>query len=103
MSMSGPVIVGVVALLLAMSGFSLSNLFVTAMIGEINRKSDDKNAISYFGYHPSKAIFIFREYRRLYPSGRFHIYAIGGMVLAFVGVVTAFIIMVTVPGLIPSR
>ena len=53
-----------------------------AMIGEINGRLPENERISYLGFHLGKLIRIWREYRRLYPTGRLHIHA---AVLAVVG------------------
>jgi hypothetical protein len=78
-------IAGLICFSLGMTGVFLANILVTAMIGEINRRRGDENLISYFGFTPPKTALIFQEYRRLYPSGRLHQYAIGAFALCVIG------------------
>ena len=63
-------VIRTIAFCAALSGVILANLFVLLMIGEINRKKEDG------------------EYRRLYPNGKLHIYALAmfalGMIALFV-------------------
>ena len=81
-------VIGIIAFCAALSGVILANLFVLMMIGEINRKKEDGKLISYFGSTPPKTLQIFGEYRRLYPNGKLHIYALAmfarGMIALFV-------------------
>jgi hypothetical protein len=79
--MSTRVVAGIILITLGLSAVFLVNLFVTMMIGEINRGRQDPDVISYFAFRPAKMLRIFREYRRLYPGGKLHIYAV-----AFFGV-----------------
>lgn len=74
--MGARVIAGIILFCVTLSAVFLSNLFVTMMIGEINRKRQESDLISYFGFTPPKTLRIFREYRRLYSDGRLHIYAL---------------------------
>jgi hypothetical protein len=78
-------IAGMVLFGIGMTGIFLANIFLTMMIGEVNRKRPEGNLISYFGFTGGKVARIFREYRREHPGGRLHIYALGGIVLAFAG------------------
>jgi hypothetical protein len=84
-------VIGIIAFCAAISGVILANMFVLMMIGEINRKKEDGKLISYFGFTPPKTLQIFGEYRRLYPNGKLHIYALAmfalGMIALFVVVV----------------
>jgi hypothetical protein len=89
--------IGIIAFCLALSGVILANMFVIMMIGEINRKREEGNLISYFGFTPPKTMRVFDEYRRLYPNGKLHIYffAVFGLAmiaLIIVGVIYLFII-----------
>ena len=68
------VIVAVVAFCTALSGLILANMFIFMMIGEINRRRQDGDLVSYFGYTFPKMLRIFEEYRRVYPNGKLHIY-----------------------------
>lgn len=85
--MSGRVITGIVAFCIAGTGVFFGNMLTTIMIGEINRKRREGDLVSYFGFTPQKARMIFREYRRLYPYGKLHIYSY----LAFVAVIAGMI------------
>jgi len=85
--MSARAIIGIVAFCLAGTGVFVGNMLTMAMIGEINRKRREDDLVSYFGFTPQKSLMIFREYRRIYPDGKLHIYeylalaaAIGGMI-----------------------
>jgi hypothetical protein len=69
------VMVGVSAFCVAISGVFLGNMLTMIMIGEINRKRPEGELLSYFGFTPGKSRLIFREYRRLYPDGKLHIYS----------------------------
>jgi len=73
--MSGRVIIGIVAFGVAGTGVFLGNMLTMIMIGEINRKRQEGDLGSYFGFTPQKSRMIFREYRRLYPKGKLHIYS----------------------------
>jgi hypothetical protein len=58
------------------------------MIGEINRKREDGNLISYFGFALPKMLRIFTEYRRSYPKGKLHVYALAAFALAMASVIS---------------
>ena len=73
MSVNARVIIMIVAICIATTGLVTANLFLYIMIGEINRKRQDGNLVSYFGFTFFKTQRIFDEYRRLYPDGRLHI------------------------------
>src|SRR5260370_32737522 len=74
--LSTTAIVLIILFCLAVSAIFLCNLFLTMMIGEINRKREEGNLISYFGFTPFKTLRIFKEYRSVYPKGKLHIYAL---------------------------
>lgn len=62
--MSERLIVGMIlSFCFAMSGAFLANMFLTMMIGEINRKRQGGNLVSYFGFTFPKVVRIFSEYR----------------------------------------
>ena len=69
------VIAGIVAFCVGVSATVLANMFLMMMIGEINRKKQESELISYFGFTPPKTWRIFQEYRRLYSDGKLHVYA----------------------------
>jgi hypothetical protein len=84
--MSTRVITSVVSFCIAMTGLFLANMFLTMMIGEINRKRQEGNQVSYFGFTFPKMLRIFGEYRRLYPERHLlHIYALAAFTLAVIG------------------
>jgi hypothetical protein len=85
--MSARTITGIILFCLAMSGLFLSNMLLTMMIGEINRKRQDGNLVSYFGFTFPKMLRIFGEYRSSYPNGSLHIFALVGFVLALIGLI----------------
>jgi hypothetical protein len=83
--MNTRIVVGILLFCAAMTGLFLSNLFLTMMIGEINRKRQEGNLVSYFGFTAQKIAGICREYHRSYPDGKILTYAIVAFVLAMVG------------------
>ena len=85
--MSGRAICAVVSFCVAMSGVFLANMFLTMMIGEINRKRPEGNLISYFGFTLPKLLHIFSEYRRLYPNGNLRAYALAAFAVMTIGAV----------------
>lgn len=88
MPMSGRVVVGIVAFCIAGTGVFLGNMLTMIMIGEINRKRGEDNLVSYFGFTPQKSRMIIREYRRLYPDGKLHIYSYLAVVAVIAGMIT---------------
>jgi hypothetical protein len=84
-------IVGLLALGLATTGLVLANLFLYAMLGEINGRKPDGERISYIGFTFGKTMRIFEDYRRFYPAGKLHVYSWGSFGIAIVGLV-AFVI-----------
>jgi hypothetical protein len=72
--MSARIVVLIVSFCLALSGVVVGNVFLTAMIGEINRKRHDGDTVSYFGFQVAKTLQILHEYRTSYPGGALHIY-----------------------------
>jgi hypothetical protein len=76
----------IICLCLALTGVFLAGMFGYMMIGEINRKREDGDLISYFGFTFPKLVRIFVEYQRLYPSGRLHIYALLAFLLSMLGI-----------------
>jgi hypothetical protein len=86
--MSPKVIAGIIAFCVAMTGLFVSNMFVTMMIGEINRKRSPGNLVSYFGFTALKMQRIYDEYRRLYPDGKFHRYSSIAFGIAVIGLAT---------------
>jgi hypothetical protein len=83
--MSARVIAGIISLCVAMTCLFLANMFLTMMIGEINRKRQAGSLVSYFGFTFPKMLRIFAEYRRSYPEGNVHIYALTAYALAIIG------------------
>ncbi|HEX8160687.1 MAG TPA: hypothetical protein VF538_02210 [Pyrinomonadaceae bacterium] len=85
--MSARILAGIILFCLSISAVILTNLFVTRMIGEINRKRREGDLVSDFGFTFPKMLRIFREYHRLYPDGRLHIYALASFGVAMIGLV----------------
>jgi hypothetical protein len=52
-----------------------ANVLFYRMIGQINVKLSEDQKIGYFWFDFGKNAKVFREYRRLYPSGRLHRWA----------------------------
>lgn len=86
--MSGRVIIGILAFCIAGTGVLLGNMLTMIMIGEINRKMGEGNLVSYFWFTPQKSRMIVREYRRLYPDGKLHIYSYLAIVAVIAGMIT---------------
>ncbi len=76
---------------LALTGTIFANKFLTIMIGEINRRRDERSQISYFGFALPKMMRVFSEYRHRYPEGRYHIYSILAFAIGVAGIVGAAI------------
>ena len=91
MQMKVWLVIGIIAFGVAMTGVISANIFMTLMIGEINRKREDGKQISYIGFTPGKTLEIFGEYRRLYPNGKLHIYSRG---MFAIGVLAFFVVVV---------
>ena len=85
--MNSRIIVGLICFFAAMSGLFLANMCLTMMIGEINRKRQDGNLVSYVGFTGPKVMRICSEYHPSYPDGKVLIYAVGAFVLAMIGLV----------------
>ena len=86
--MSERAIVGIVSFCVALTGVIVANMFLYMMIGEINRKRQEGNLVSYFGFTGPKILRIFEEYRLWYPRGNLHIYALAAFGLAMVGLIS---------------
>jgi hypothetical protein len=87
--MSTKEIIGGISFGILMTGIFSGNLIQAIMIGEINRRRQDGNLVSYFGFTPVKNIRIVREYRDSYPNGKLYIYhliSVGLMVIGLAGV-----------------
>ena len=80
---------GIALFCVGMTGTFVGNMIQTMMIGEINRKRQEGNLVSYFGFWLSKNLMIFREYRALYPRGRLHIYFLVAIAFQWIGVLVA--------------
>lgn len=102
--MSARVIIGIVSFSIFMTGLFVANLLVTILIGEINRKRQDDNLVSYWGFTPPKMTRIFSEYRRLYPDGRLNVYVWTAFAIAMIGLVSAGVCLgILGPPAPPSR
>jgi tellurite resistance protein TehA-like permease len=86
--MSQRAIAGIISFCFVLTGLFLANMFLMMMIGEINRKREEANLISYFGFTFPKMLRIFGEYRRSYPNGKLHVYAVGAFGLAMIGLIS---------------
>jgi hypothetical protein len=95
MQMNLRLVIGIIAFCFTLSGVILANMFVIMMIGEINRKREDGKLISYFGSTPPNTMRIFEEYRRLYPKGKLHIYALGVFGLAMISLSVVAVLYLT--------
>ena len=85
--MSTRLIVAIVSFCVGMTGVFLGNMFTVMMIGEINRKRQDGNQVSYFGFTFPKMLRIFGEYRSLYPNGNLHMSALAALALMIIGMI----------------
>jgi hypothetical protein len=56
-------------------GILLSNLFMLVVVGELNKKRQKSNQLSFILLTPWKIAAIAKEYRLRYPHGRFVRYA----------------------------
>ena len=86
--MSARVITGIISFCIAMTGLFSANMLLTMMIGEINRKRQDGNLVSYFGFTFPKMLRIFGEYRSSYPAGHLHMYALAAFAVAIMGLIS---------------
>jgi len=86
--MSSRVVAGIVSFCVALTGLFLANMFLTMMIGEINRKRQDQNQVSYFGFTFPKLLRVLGEYRSSYPNGNMHFYALSAFTLAIIGLIS---------------
>ena len=86
--MNARVIIGVISLCIVTTGAVLANMYFIMIIGEINRKRQDGNQVSYFGFMFPKMMRILNEYRSLYPQGKLHVYAVVAFGLSIVGLIT---------------
>ena len=89
--MSTRAIIGIVFFCVAMTGLFLGNMTLIMMIGEINRKRQEGNLVSYFCFTLPKALRIFREYRSLYPDGKLHIYNLAVSAVAMIALIIVWI------------
>jgi hypothetical protein len=78
---------GIASFSIFMTGIILANMLMVMMIGEVNRKRQDGNLVSYFGFTFFKLARIFGEYRKSYPDGKLHIYVL----LAFATALSALV------------
>jgi tellurite resistance protein TehA-like permease len=83
--MRAGVIVLIIAFGVAVSGIIVANMFLFMMIGEINRKRDEGNLLSYFGFTFPKMLRNSVNTARLYPRGTLHIYSLAAFALGVVG------------------
>ena len=86
----------------ASSASMASSLILFAMVGEINRKKDDSAQIPYFGFSWTT---VWREYRLLYPTGRYSRILVIATALFFIfALISFFYLFVVLPKYsLPSR
>jgi len=94
--MNARVIIVIIAFCSGVSGVVLANMFLIMIIGEINRKRPNGNLESYFGFTLPKMLRIFKEYRRLYPSGKLRIYFRAALTLAIISAVASCVCLATI-------
>ena len=84
----------IIIAIISLGGVSIcgivSNIFMTMMVEEINRKKQKGNRVSYIGFTFFKMLRILNEYRLLYPGGQLYLYmrmvfALGMVCLVIVG------------------
>lgn len=91
MQMNIMVVIAIISVCVMISGGFLANMFLMMMIAEINRKRPENDLISYFGFTYFKMRRIFREYPRLYPDGKLHIYSNISFAVSVIGAITVFV------------
>jgi hypothetical protein len=84
-------LLGTAALCLVSIGVSaaiVGGFLIFQMTGEINRKRDHDDQLPYFNLPPFSLsrMDIVAEYRRLYPTGRLHLYILITFLVAAVGI-----------------
>ena len=87
MQVNARIIGAIVFLGVATTATILANIFATMMIGEINRKRQDRPLLSYFNFTIPKILEMFSEYRLLYPSGKLHIVTSAAVAVGFLGII----------------
>ncbi len=87
MQLSPRLITGVVSFCLVLTGLFVANMYLTMMIGEINRKRQENGLLSYLGFSFPKILRIFHEYRSAYPNGKMHVFALTAFTVAMLGLV----------------
>ena len=83
--MSTRALIGVISFAVTMNCMYAANMLGYMMIGEINRRRQDDDQVSYFGFWFQKILRILGEYRELYPDGRLHVYFLSASALGMVG------------------
>ena len=91
MQITARAVTGIVSFCIAVTCLVLANIFLTMMIGEINRKRQDGDLVSYFGFTFPKVKRIFDEYRHSYPMGKLHLLMSTAFIVAIVGLITAMV------------
>jgi hypothetical protein len=89
------VVAGVISFCLGTSSTGLSGIYYLIMIGEINRKRQEGNLMSYF-CGSFKMLEILSEYRRLYPGGKLHIYALVSTAIGMIGMISFAVCLFTI-------
>lgn len=94
MQLSTRLFITAASLCVAMTGIVLGNLLLYMMIGEINRKREEPDLVSHFGFTLPKYLRILSEYRRLYPTGRLYSLNLIAICLVFAGVITGIVFFI---------
>jgi hypothetical protein len=90
MQVNALVVAAVISFSVGVSAIFLGALLFFAMTGEVNRKREDGNQVSYFDLRPFGRMEVYSEYRRLYPEGRLHLYLFCALGLTLLGFAGAF-------------
>jgi hypothetical protein len=90
------IIIGILSFCVGMTGVILGNMFQLMMIGEIKRKRQQGDSLSYVGFWPAKIARIHSEYRGLYPNGKLHLYTLTAFALQIIGFVTFGVCLLTI-------
>ena len=66
----------------------VANALMFMMIRNVNRVIAPESRLRYVGVTPPEFVRTFREYRRLFPNGRMHLYVFGAIGLMFLSFLT---------------
>jgi hypothetical protein len=71
----------------ASSGAAATSFLLLAMVGEINRKKDERSQIPYFSFSWTR---VWREYGLLYPRGKYRRALLIATIFAVISALIAF-------------